>query len=106
MNLMPHDLALARYRGAVAVQLRLEGMTYQELAEALGYTHRSAARKAVMRTIQERADMVVDAYRVQRYLELEERHRRSWVDALRGRPKAISACLKAADERTWLLGMV
>lgn len=106
MDQMPHDLALARYRGAIAVQLRLEGMTYQELAEVLGYTHRSAARKAVMRTIQERADMVVDAYRVQRYLELEDWHRRSWVDALRGRPKAINTCLKAADERTWLLGMV
>lgn len=102
---MSHDMALARYRGSVAVELRMQGMTYQELAEALGYTHRSAARKAVMRTIKERADMAVDAYRVQRFLELEERHRRSWVDALRGRPHAIKKCLKAADERLWLNGV-
>ena len=103
---MARDMALARYRGAVGVQLRLEGYTYQQLAETLGYSHRSAARKAVMRTIQERADMVVDAYRVQRFLELEDRHRQSWVDALRGRSIAIKRCLDAADERLWLNGVL
>ena len=102
---MPHDMALARYRGAVAVQLRLEGHTYEELAATLGYTHRSAARKAVMRTIKARADMVVDAYRVHRYLELEEQHNRAWVDALSGRPQATKSCLKAADERLLLNGV-
>jgi len=98
------DPALARYRGAVAVQLRLEGHTYEELAVTLGYTHRSAARKAVMRTIKERADMVVDAHRVMRWMELEELHRRSWVDAIRGRTWAVNAYLRAADERVFLTG--
>jgi len=103
---LSHDLALARYRGAVAVQLRLEGMTYQELAETLGYSHRSAARKAVMRTIKERADMAVDAYRVQRFLDLEESHRRAWIEAIRGHPGAITRCLKVSDERLRLKGLV
>ena len=102
---MARDAALARYRGAVAVQLRLEGLTYQELAEALGYSHRSAARKAVFRTIKERADMAIDAFKVMKYLELEERHRRSWVDALSGKAGALDACLKTADERVSLHGL-
>ena len=85
--------------------LRLEGLTYQELADALGYSHRSAARKAVFRTIKERSDMAVDAFKVMRFLELEERHRKSWVEALKGHPRALDRCLKAADERVALQGL-
>lgn len=102
---MRYDSAAARYRGVLAVELRMEGWTYDELAQLLGYTHRSAARKAVMRTIKERADVVVDAYRLQRYLESELVHRRSWSMALKGDAKALARCLRAAKERATLVGL-
>ena len=63
---VPADIAKARFRGALAVELRMQGCSYDELAEILEYSHRSSARKAVMRTIKERSDMAVDAYLVQR----------------------------------------
>ena len=102
---MRADTALARYRGAVAVQLRLEGYTYEELAQTLGYTHRSAARKAVMRTIDERAHMAVDAFRVMRYLELDDLQRRSWASALKGNHTSIKRCMNAGSERLRLHGI-
>jgi len=102
---MYHDRAKARYRGAQPVELRMQGLKYDELAEILGYTHRSAARKAVMRTIKERADVAVDAYRVDRYLQAEATHARSWPSALAGDPRALARCLRAMDERSDLLGL-
>ncbi len=97
--------SMARFRGALAVELRMQGMTFDELAEVLGYTHRSAARKAVLRTIKERADVAVDVYRVQRYLEMEDIHKKSWPAALRGDPRALARCLRAMSERASITGI-
>lgn len=82
----------------------MQGRTYHELANILGYTHRSAARKAVMRTIEERCDAAVDAYRVHRYLACEDIHRRDFPLALQGNARALARCLRAARERTSLSG--
>jgi len=38
----------ARYRWQRALDLRNAGVTYQQIAEVLGYSDRSAARKAVV----------------------------------------------------------
>lgn len=46
-----HDLARAAARRAQAVRLRLAGATYQQIAEAAGYSHKAAARNAVMRAL-------------------------------------------------------
>jgi hypothetical protein len=102
---VPSDVAKARFRGALAVELRMQGCTYDELAEILGYTHRSAARKAVMRTIAERAHVAVDVYKVQRYMAAEELHQRSWPAALRGDARALARCLNAMGERMFVSGI-
>jgi len=96
---MRHDPAIAQFRGALAVELRAQGMTYADIADALHYGHRSAARKATMRTIRERAGTAVDVYRVQRYLDLEDVTRRSVPPALRGDARALARCLRASRER-------
>lgn len=102
---MRYDKAIAKYRGAVGLELRLRGWTYEEIAEAVGYYDKSGARKAVYRCITERADMAFQSYRVMRFLELEDLQRRSWVDALAGSAQATNKVLKAADERLSLVGM-
>lgn len=103
---MAHDRALARYRGAVGLELRLRGLTYAAIAEIVGYHDKSGARKAVHRCISERAGMAFDAYRVQRFLELEDIHRKRWADAIAGRPAAAKRLLDAADERLTLMGLI
>lgn len=102
---MAHDKALARYRGAVGLELRLRGWSYSDIAEAVGYYDKSGARKAVHRCITERAAMAFDAFRVQRFLELEDIHRKGWFDAIEGHPRATKRILAAADERLSLMGM-
>ena len=102
---MAHDKALARYRGAVGLELRLRGMTYADIAEVVGYYDKSGARKAVHRCITERAAMAFDAYRVERFLELEDIQRKGWADALQGQPAATRRLLAASDERLTLMGM-
>ena len=84
------------------MELRMQGCTYDELAVILEYSHRSAARKAVMRTIKERSDMAVDAYRVQRYLATEDTLGKSLPAALKGEPRALARCLRCIDERAML----
>lgn len=101
---MRHDQAIAKFRGALAVELRAQGLTYSEIAEALDYRHRSAARKAAMRTIRERADVAVDVYRVHRYLDLEDIGQKSFPAALKGDPRALARCLRAAQDRLDLFG--
>ena len=99
---VPADMAKARFRGALGVELRMQGCTYDELAVILEYSHRSAARKAVMRTIKERSDMAVDAYRVQRFLATEDTLGKSLPAALKGEPRALARCLRCIDERAML----
>jgi hypothetical protein len=46
-----HDLAKAAARRAQAVRLRLSGATYEQIAQVAGYSHKAAARNAVMRAL-------------------------------------------------------
>jgi hypothetical protein len=102
---MAYDKALAKYRAAVGLELRLRGMTYAEIAETVGFYDKSGARKSIRRLIDQRASMAFEAYRVQRFLDLEDKQRQSWVQALNGNHEAFTACLKAADERVALSGL-
>ncbi len=101
---MAYDKALAKYRAAVGLELRLRGMTYAQIAETVGFYDKSGARKAIHRLIDERASMAFEAYRVQRFLDLEDQQRRSWTKALSGDRKALEKCLGAAEERMALAG--
>lgn len=46
-----HDLARASARRTKAVRLRMSGATYDQIAKQCGYTDKSTARKAVMRSL-------------------------------------------------------
>lgn len=46
-----HDMARAHARRTQAVRLRMQGATYEQIAETAGYSDRSAARQAVVRAL-------------------------------------------------------
>ncbi len=102
---MGHDKARATYRRAVAVELRQQGYSYDEIAEVLEYRDRSGAWRAVMRALRGREVTAVDRYRMVRYAELEGVHRASWPRAELGDLTAVSRCLSASEERMRLLGL-
>lgn len=61
-NRLPRDPAIME-REARAVELKTAGKTYDEIAAEVGYTNRSAARKAVVRALERRPVESVDNMR-------------------------------------------
>jgi len=102
---MGHDCARSRYRAAVAVELRMAGAEYQEIAKELGYADKSGAWRAVQRSLRNRQVSSTDRYRITRYAELEAGYNLAWPAAQLGDVQAIDRCLNIADERTQLLGL-
>jgi hypothetical protein len=100
---MGHDCARSRYRAAVAVELRMAGAEYQEIAKELGYADKSGAWRAVQRSLRSRQVTAIDRYRITRYAELEAGHKAAWPAARIGDIKAVERCLNIADARVRLL---
>jgi len=103
---MGHDSAKARYRAAVAVELRMAGAEYADIAKELGYADKSGAWRAVQRSLKARTVDAVDRYRMVRYAELESIHRREWPLAMMDDFPAVDRVLKASRERVELLGLI
>ena len=99
---MATDRARAQYRAAVAVELRMAGADYDEIARELGFAGRSGAWTAVQRALRQRSASAVDRYRMVRYAELEDIHRRWWPAALAGDLSAMGRVLAASSERSLL----
>lgn len=101
-----YDRARAEYRGALGVELRMQGYSYDDLAELLGYADRSGARKAVMRAVRARRNHAVDLYRIHRMYACEDIERLQWPRAMRGDARALAKVLRAGLERAELAGAV
>lgn len=84
----------------------MAGAGYDEIAQELGFANRSGAWKAVQRALRQRTVSAVDRYRITRYAELEELHRRWWPAAAAGDLSAVGRVVAASRERTELLGFV
>lgn len=102
---MYYDRARAEYRSALGVELRIQGHSYEELAELLGYADRSGARKAVMRAVKSRRNHAVDLYRIHRMYVCEDIQRLHWPRAIRGDARALAKVLRAGLERVELSGV-
>ncbi len=103
---MGHDRARSAYRKGVAVELRTQGYSYDEIAETLEFKDRSGAWRCVQRALQQRGATATDRYRMVRYAELENLHRALWQAAELGDHDAVLRCLRVAEARTKLLGLV
>jgi hypothetical protein len=88
-----------------ALELRKAGVSYQKIADALGYAHASGAHKAVesalKRTLQDPADEV-------RRLEVERLDAALfalWPSVTKGQYKAVEVALRLMERRAKLLGL-
>ncbi|GAB2637830.1 hypothetical protein GCM10027270_28350 [Nocardioides ginkgobilobae] len=98
------DLASARYRAAVAVEMRLAGSSYDDISQALGFANRSGAWKAVDRTLGRIQDQKASAYFAETMNDLDMLHERAWAAAMAGDLKAIATCLRAGRMKRRLAG--
>lgn len=99
------QMALSKQREADCLTLRVEGHTYDEIAEALGFASRSGAQKAFQRAVER-----IGAEEAREALVLEyERYNAMlaalWPDVDLGRPRAIRQALAVMERIDRLFGL-
>lgn len=101
------QLATAKRR-AQAVELRLAGLTFQQIADQLGYSGRDSARIDIDRAYEA---MVIernhnlDVLKEEQLAILARMRRAVWPAAIQGDTKAVDIVLKIVDRTSKLLGL-
>lgn len=88
-----------------ALGMRRAGLTYDEIARNLGYSHASAARKAVQRGLKRTLQDDADATRQLEADRLDRLQAGVWTAAAGGDVQALDRVLKIMDRRAKLLGL-
>lgn len=97
--------ALASARKLRAIELKTQGLTYQQVADEMGYANKGSVH-AIIKGAQ--AAQVADAVETHRQLELERLDRLQaalWPKAMKGQIDAASAILRIIEARVRLLGL-
>lgn len=100
--------AFTAERRAKAIRLKIGGATYTEIAEALGYSSRSAAHMDVKRSLEKHVieeGLAIEAWRELELARLDTLQQAIWDKAMSGDTRAIEAALKILDRRSKLLGL-
>ena len=95
--------SLVEYREAVAVEMAVQGATYEAIAEVLQYRTRSGAWRAVRRALRKRTARAADAYWDSAMTDLELLQQRAWPAAMAGDVAASAVALRAIQQRCRLL---
>lgn len=95
----------AKIKAAKALELRMEGKTFQEIADEIGYNSYQAAYDAVLRAIKS-----VYIEPAEELIRIEtERLDKLWgiqyLNAQAGDVQAMAACMKIMERRAKLLGL-
>jgi hypothetical protein len=103
-NPMRTPRVIRRY--ADAVNLKVGGATYEDIATALGFANRSAARKAVQKGLAESLiNAGSDRLRTLELERLERLHFSRWEKALDGDDAAYGLVLRTMRQRAELMGL-
>lgn len=100
--------AATAQRRTQAIQLRLAGAEWQQIADTLGYADRAAANKDVTRALETAAReqrASADVLRETELQRLDRMQRGLWAAAISGDVRAVEAVLRVMDRRMKLLGL-
>ena len=100
------DRVLASARKTRAVDLKLQGLTYQQVADHLGYANKGTVYR-IIRDAQ--ADQLSEVVAEQRQLELDRLdavQEALWPQAMEGNVEAAEAVRRLVETRCRLLGLV
>lgn len=100
-----HDEAQQLSRQSQAVIYRLSGLTYDQIAERVGYSDRSGARQAVLRALAAVRDDSVSELRDLENARLERANQAIWPAVISGDVAALRAWLRLAERRARLNGL-
>lgn len=102
-----HQTRFAERRRA-AVEMKIGGKTWREIADTLGYDSRATAYGDVMRGLQKAVaelSIPLEEYRQLELDRLDAMQDALWVKVLDGDTKAIDTTLRLMDRRAKLLGL-
>ncbi len=97
---------LAAYRAARAVELAMDGMSFDEIALELGFADRSGAWRAAQRCLARRQRMAADSYVGASFADLEVIEERAWKRAAAGDLQASRVVLRAIEDRMRLVELL
>lgn len=90
---------------AKCVELAAKGMSYDEIAQAVGYSNRGAAHKAITAALNAHQAEGVQMLRQLECDRLDSLQRALWADVLAGDVKAVDSVLQIVQARMRLLGL-
>lgn len=94
-----------RERERQALELRKAGVTYDVIAQKLGYKGKGTAYEAVMRALKYAVQPDATEYLNLELSRLDDMTKAVWADARQGDAKAIDQVLKIMDRRAKYLGL-
>lgn len=94
-----------RVKRTRAVDLRLSGVTYAEIAERIGYASAAGAQQAVEAALRDRLGESAVVLRGLDLARLDDLLRALWPQARAGDDKAVAAALRVMERRARYLGL-
>lgn len=94
---------MSNLRRARAVELAMQGHSYDDIARAVGYANRGTAWRTVQRALHDREVEAVDEYRVTELARLDALQSACWERASGGDLHAVEAVLRIIEKRIRLL---
>lgn len=88
-----------------ALKLRKQGMTYDEIAAALGYTDRAGAYRAVQAALSAILEPAVEELRDVEGEALSQAQEAIWAKVIKGDLSAINTFLRISERRSRLYGL-
>lgn len=99
------NLALAAARRVRAVELKTAGLTYEQVADELGYTSRGTAYNVVAKALREQTTEAVGSLRDLENARLDALQLALWDAAMTGDVRAALAIVKIVKARVHLNGL-
>jgi hypothetical protein len=93
----------AQVRAAQAIEKRMEGKTFQEIADELGYASKQAAHKAVTTALNDTISEKAEQYRTLELRRLDKMFELPVINAQAGDNFAIASCLRIMERRARLI---
>ena len=94
-----------RERAVKALELRKAGISYEIIAQRLGYSNRTAAYRAVSRLIESTEKEAVTDLREMELRRLDDLFRALYMKAIGGDLGAVDRCLKIMERRAKIAGI-
>lgn len=99
------DRPLAAERRARAIELHRRGLTYQQVADEMGYANRGTVHRIIKTALEDRVADSVDELRMAEVDRLDALQAALWTRAVRGDGRAVEAVLRIIDARCKVLSL-